>query len=53
MKDFPFEKKPAFFPFVTAEIFFEAEADADVPVNLTETIDAELDAELDAILSTV
>lgn len=40
-----FEKQPAFFPFVTAEVFFEAEADVqelDMEINL--------DAELDELL---
>lgn len=48
MKDYPFQKKPAFFPFVSAEIFFEAEAD----VTELETLEADLDSELDEILST-
>lgn len=40
-------KKPAFFPAVSAEIFFEAEADVSELV-----FDNDLDAELDAILAT-
>lgn len=50
MKDYPLEKKPAFFPFVTAEIFFEAEAAGDT--ESPDTLDVDLDAELDEILST-
>lgn len=50
MKDYPFQKRPAFFPFVSAEIFFEAEAD--VKAGDLETLDVDLDAELDQILST-
>jgi len=46
MADYPFEKKPAFFPSVNAEVFFEAEAMAD---NLFDNV--EIDAELDALLS--
>lgn len=48
----PFEKAPAFFPFVNAEVFFDAEEeDLDVPdLNLDE-LDAELDAEIDEILA--
>ncbi len=42
----PFEKAPAFFPFVNAEVFFEAEDQKlDVPeLELDDTLDAELDA---------
>jgi len=43
------EKKPAFFPFVSAEVFFEADAQSKVTL---ETLDSDLDAELDEILST-
>jgi len=52
--NFPFQKKPAFFPFVTAEVFFDAE-DADVDataLGLAEKLDAELEAELDDVLQT-
>lgn len=48
MKDL-FEKKPAFFPSVAAELFFESEDENVKP----ESFDAELDAELDDILSSV
>lgn len=50
MNEYPFEKKPAFFPFVSAELFFEAE-DVDNVVDLG-AFDAELEAELDEILAT-
>ncbi|GAB2616457.1 hypothetical protein GCM10027168_56100 [Streptomyces capparidis] len=47
MDDRLFEKEPAFFPFVSAEIFFEAESDV-------EELDFgdELDSELDEMLQT-
>ena len=48
MTDYPFQKKPAFFPSVSAEIFFEAEAE----VEELMTLDVDLDSELDEILST-
>lgn len=51
MNNYPFEKKSAFFPFVTAEVFFEAE-DAEVDVTALGSLDADLDAELDDILAT-
>ena len=50
MNNYPFEKKPAFFPFVTAEVFFEAE-DADVDLTKLGSLDADLDAELDDLLA--
>ncbi len=55
MQTFPFSKKPAFFPFVSAEVFFEAsEAHAIEPGKAgidTEALDNEaLDSELDKIL---
>jgi hypothetical protein len=43
---YPFEKKPAFFPVLTAELFFEADA---LTGDLFE--DAEVDTELDELLS--
>lgn len=52
MQESPFQKKPAFFPFVSAEIFFEAEAEVAASTTQLETLDVDLDAELDAILST-
>ena len=47
MQDYIFEKKPAFFPFVSAEVFFEAESEVEEL-----DFDADLDAELEAILRT-
>jgi len=44
------EKKPAFFPFVSAEVFFEADAQKDKDALTIETA-PDLDAELDDILS--
>lgn len=43
-------KKPAFFPSVSAEIFFEAEDSAKSATPSLETTSVDLDAELDAIL---
>lgn len=37
-----FRKEPAFFPFVSAEIFFEAESDVD-ELEFENNLDAELD----------
>jgi hypothetical protein len=51
MTSYPFEKKPAFFPFVTAEVFFEAE-DAEVDVEHLDSLDEDLAAELDELLAT-
>jgi hypothetical protein len=48
MNDYQLAKKPAFFPFVTAEVFFEAEAAESAPMM---DVDIDLDAELDDILS--
>lgn len=51
MNDFELEKKPAFFPFVSAEVFFEAEsAEGDVTEFAAAFDGADLDAELDAVL---
>ena len=47
MDDQLFRKEAAFFPFVSAEIFFEAESDV---AELD--FDGNLDAELDEILKT-
>lgn len=44
------EKKPAFFPFVSAEVFFEADAQKSEDALTIETA-PDLDAELDEILS--
>jgi hypothetical protein len=52
MNNYPFEKKPAFFPFVSAELFFEAEAAEDNNTYKIETLGVDLDAELDELLST-
>lgn len=41
-------KKPAFFPFVSAEIFFESDAGA----NLEGLDDLDLESELDELLRT-
>lgn len=50
MHPYPFSKKPAFFPFVSAEVFFEAnETNTSEPENADLDADA-LDRELDAIL---
>ena len=46
----PFQKRPAFFPSVSAEIFFESEdamRNGDLKLDIA---DAALDEELDAIL---
>jgi hypothetical protein len=51
MKGYLLEKKPAFFPFVAAEVFFEAEAASDDTAEAIQTLDVDLDAELDDILS--
>lgn len=37
-----FEKEPAFFPFVSAEIFFEAESDVE-ELDFGDALDSELD----------
>lgn len=50
MQSYPFDKKPAFFPFVSAELFFEA-TETDSIKNDKVKIDNEaLDKELDKIL---
>jgi hypothetical protein len=50
MLTYAIEKKPAFFPFVSAEVFFEADALRDENALTIETV-PDLDAELDDILS--
>lgn len=60
MQSFPYTKKPAFFPFVSAELFFEAsetsatKSDADdaesTEVEKVEVDNEALDRELDKIL---
>ena len=49
MESYTLAKKPAFFPSITAELFFEAEANS---TDATALFDSEVDAELDAILNT-
>ncbi|WP_410676930.1 hypothetical protein [Amycolatopsis sp. cmx-4-68] len=54
MTGYPFEKQPAFFPFVSAEVFFDAEDAEDAEVLAVDTgKDGALDAELDALLATI
>lgn len=48
MESYSLAKKPAFFPSVSAELFFEAEANS---AGVNALFDTELDAELDAILN--
>ena len=43
---YPFEKKPAFFPSVTVELFFEADA-----LSVEGFADVPVDTELDALLN--
>ena len=50
MQTYTPEKKPAFFPFVSAEIFFEADAQAESGAIKIETLDESLDTELDDLL---
>lgn len=52
MNDYPFAKKPAFFPSVGAELFFEAE-DAEVDGTILASLDEDLMAELDDLLETI
>jgi hypothetical protein len=46
-----YTKKPAFFPSVNAEVFFEAEEAIESGELKLETLDSNLDAELDRILA--
>lgn len=48
MESYSLTKKPAFFPAVSAELFFEAEANS---TGFDALFDTALDSELDAILS--
>ncbi|WP_170837772.1 hypothetical protein [Streptomyces sp. TP-A0874] len=48
MESYTLAKKPAFFPSVALEVFFEAEANS---AETTALFDNEIDAELDAILN--
>lgn len=52
MSTYPFDKKPAFFPFVSAEVFFEAEDAEETEEVSAEAFEASLDAELDELLAT-
>jgi hypothetical protein len=45
-------KKPAFFPFVSAEIFFEADAGSGADGLEDLDLDLDLESELDALLRT-
>lgn len=51
MTDYPFEKQPAFFPFVSAEVFFDAEDTEAGAVSFADN--GVLDAELDELLATI
>ncbi len=53
MLSYPFEKKPAFFPFVSSEVFFEARGDNSNESEVSRVGDEALDAELDKILGLV
>jgi hypothetical protein len=44
MAQFFIEKKPAFFPFAAAEVFFESESMPDFAAVNTAGLDAELDS---------
>ncbi|MFE0421351.1 hypothetical protein [Streptomyces sp. NPDC058953] len=48
MESYSLAKRPAFFPAVSAELFFEAEAST---LGAGALFDSEVDAELDAILN--
>lgn len=50
MSPYPFDKKPAFFPFVSAEVFFDARGQNSDETELSKADDEALDAELDKIL---
>ncbi|WP_157902494.1 hypothetical protein [Frankia sp. KB5] len=50
MYDAILEKKPAFFPFVSAEIFFEADASASTESLENLDVDVDLESELDELL---
>ncbi|MGE4043610.1 MAG: hypothetical protein AB7F35_02065 [Acetobacteraceae bacterium] len=47
---YPFSKKPAFFPFVSAEVFFEASETDAIEAKGASVDDEALDSELDKIL---
>ncbi|MFE8910943.1 hypothetical protein [Streptomyces globisporus] len=48
MESYSLNKRPAFFPSVAAELFFEADANS---AGMSALFDTEIDAELDAILN--
>ena len=50
MQMYPFDKKPAFFPFVSAEMFFEASETDTFGAEKTRVDNEALDSELDKIL---
>jgi len=50
MQMYPFSKKPAFFPFVSAEVFFEASETDAIGAEETSLDNEALDSELDKIL---
>ncbi len=50
MQMYPFSKKPAFFPFVSAEVFFEASETGAIGAEETSVDNEALDSELDKIL---
>ncbi len=52
MSNYPYEKKPAFFRVLTAELFFEAEA-SETETTGSLVNEGAVDAELDAILGVV
>ena len=53
MANYPYEKTPAFFRVLSAEMFFEAEASETENVVNDLNQNQEVDAELDAILTGV
>lgn len=50
MQMYPFSKRPAFFPFVTAEVFFEATDTNAIETEKTKVDSEALESELDKIL---
>ena len=43
MQSYPFTKKPAFFPYMSAEVFFEASETVPVDAAKNDALDSELD----------
>jgi hypothetical protein len=43
MQSYPFTKKPAFFPYMSAEVFFEASETVPVDAAKNDALDNELD----------